>query len=247
MPGFRDISDSSRAGDLSALDVYLLGVVDFDAALAVQECLVREVQEHAGRGGALLLCEHPPLLVMGREASREHLLCDESELRSREIEVRWVNRGGGAVLHTPGQLAIYPVVPVEAAGLSAADFPYRLSRVLAEVCREMRIPAWTNDVLPGVWCRGGQVAQIGCGIRDGITRHGAVLNVSPRMDLQRWIRTPSGCRVTSLCVERMSTLAMARIRECVVRKFMREFDFSQCHPYTGHPLLRRTRRVIARV
>ncbi len=33
-------------------------------------------------------------------------------VRNGQIEVRWVNRGGGCLVHCPGQLAVYPIVPL---------------------------------------------------------------------------------------------------------------------------------------
>src|SRR4051794_29952651 len=87
------------------LQAYLLGQVDFEAALALQRRLVYEIAGDRTRA-ALILCEHPPLITVGREGSRSHVLCDDAELQGRHWRVRWVNRGGGVWLHLPGQLAI---------------------------------------------------------------------------------------------------------------------------------------------
>ena len=60
----------------------------------------------------LILCEHPPLITVGRQGSRGHIRFDTEELFVRGWPVRWVNRGGGCLLHLPGQLAIYPILPL---------------------------------------------------------------------------------------------------------------------------------------
>src|SRR5437588_11512158 len=91
-----------------SLQVYLLGTVDFEDMLQCQRRLVYEVSGDRSRA-ALLLCEHPPLISVGREGSREHIRFEPKDLAAREWPVRWVNRGGGCLLHLPGQLAVYPI------------------------------------------------------------------------------------------------------------------------------------------
>src|SRR5271154_1817004 len=108
-----------------ALQVYLLGSVDFEAALAWQRQLVFNVS--GDRTNAyLILCEHPPLITVGRQGSRAHLRWDSEQLRDRNWPVRWVNRGGGCLLHLPGQLAVYPVLPLDYLGLGLQAYLDRL-------------------------------------------------------------------------------------------------------------------------
>src|SRR3954447_16736143 len=96
-----------------ALQVYLLGLVDFETALRFQRRLHFDVCD--GRmAAALVLCEHPPIITVGRLGSRAHL---RSEADDPDHPVRWVNRGGGCILHLPGQLAVYPILPLDRLGL----------------------------------------------------------------------------------------------------------------------------------
>src|SRR5947199_7250504 len=87
------------------LEVYLLGLVDFDDAQRLQRRLVYDLGERGG--AALVLCEHPPTISVGRSGSRVHILPDDETLRSLGVSTHWVNRGGGCVLHLPGQLCAY--------------------------------------------------------------------------------------------------------------------------------------------
>src|SRR5882757_3012289 len=112
------------AGDFT-LQVYLLGVVEFESALVLQRRLAYQVAGERD-GAVILLCEHPPLITVGRQGSRAHILCEPEELRAREWRVRWVNRGGGCVLHQPGQLVVYPIVALDRLGLSPAVYLQRL-------------------------------------------------------------------------------------------------------------------------
>ena len=108
----RSLSYSREAAGEASLQVYLLGSIDFESALALQRRLIYQVAGERS-GAALVLCEHPPLITVGRQGSRSHILCDSEELRARRWKVRWVNRGGGCLLHQPGQLAVYPILPLD--------------------------------------------------------------------------------------------------------------------------------------
>ncbi len=66
------------------------------AALALQQRLVYEAGGRQDATITLLVCEHPPIITIGRGGSRAQLRASAAELASRQIEVRWVNRGGGA-------------------------------------------------------------------------------------------------------------------------------------------------------
>ena len=96
------------------LEIYLLGMVEFADAQMLQRRLVYEQGERGG--GSLVLCEHPPTISVGRSGSRTHIVPDDDELRALGIKVQWVNRGGGCVLHLPGQLAAYLALPLEPLG-----------------------------------------------------------------------------------------------------------------------------------
>jgi lipoyl(octanoyl) transferase len=234
---------ANRASD--AIEVHLLGLVDFESALFLQERMAYEISGRDDRLGGLLICEHPPLVTVGREGSRAHILVEQRELTSRQIDVRWLNRGGGCLVHAPGQLAVYPIVPLDRLGLGLDDYRIRLEQTLLNVCRELRVAARLRDDEPGVWCRCGQVAHIGAAVKSSITYHGMFLNVCPAPDLMRLVRSnSSGERVSSLAIERARNTPMHKVRESVVRNLTTQLGYDQSHLYTGHPLLRRTHRRI---
>lgn len=85
-----------------ALEAHLLGQIDFDTALALQQHLVYEAGGRRDESITLLVCEHPPIITIGRGGSRSQLRATTAELTSRQLEVRFVSRGGGAIVHAPG-------------------------------------------------------------------------------------------------------------------------------------------------
>ena len=92
----------------AAIETHLLGLIDHARCLALQRRLVDEIGGRNDGQIALLLCEHPNLITVGRAGSAADLSLESDLLRSHRLETRWVGRGGGCVVHTPGQLAIYP-------------------------------------------------------------------------------------------------------------------------------------------
>lgn len=236
------INWSSLGG--ASLEVHLLGVVDFDACLALQDRYVSEIATRRDLHGALFVCEHPPIVTVGRQGSQADLLCEMEELTARQMEIRRLHRGGGMLVHAPGQVALYPILPVERLGLGLAAYRERLESAVIDACGEFHVEARRREEEAGVWCRSGQLAFVGATVRGGVSSHGVFVNVGPRMDLLRLVRSGSG-RITSLSAERRSPTAMAPVRESLIRNLAALLNYDRYHLYTGHPLLKRTRRVVA--
>lgn len=233
------------AARAASLEVYLLGTVDFDAAIALQERLVYEISGRADQQGVLLLCEHPPVISMGREASRSHVIADPHDLAACEIDVRWVARGGGAFVHAPGQLAVYPILPLDRLGCGLMSLRERLEVAVADTCRDVLMTVKRTIDSPGVWCRGGQLASFGAAVKSWVSYHGAYLNVSPDHSFLSMVESsPVGERLTSLEAQLKRRVPMHRVRESVIQNVASAFDYDRFHIYTGHPLLKRTSRKV---
>jgi len=237
-------SHSIAWNDSESLEAHLLGLVDFDSALMLQERLVFEVSGRSDRLGCLLICEHPPEITLGRESSRLDVSATDSELVAKEIPLRWVGRGGSAMVHSPGQLAIYPVLPLDRLGIGVMEFRRRLESALVDVCHELRIAAKRRDEAPGVWTRHGQVAFVGAAVKSGVSFHGAFLNVCPDASFLRLANNTPGQPATTLEAQRVRPVGMNQVREAVSRRIAAVFQYSQLHTYVGHPLLKRTQRRI---
>lgn len=224
----------------AALAVHLLGVVDFNAALLLQKHLVFEISGRKDRFGTLLLCEHPPLITMGREGSRGDLAADDDELQRRELEYRFVNRGGGTIVHGPGQLAVYPILPLQRLEVGLADYRSRLLGSIAATSRDLHIPCRESTKVAGLLGRCGQFAFLGAAVKSWISYHGAFVNVNPRLDLARLASAGGAGRITSLMAQRLRPVSMHAVRETVCRHLAGAFGYTQLHFHTGHPLLKRT-------
>ena len=220
-----------------SLQAYLLGSVDFEAALALQKRLVYEISGERDQA-ALLLCEHPPLITVGRSGSRGHILFEPEELAARRWRVRWVNRGGGALLHLPGQVAVYPVVALDRLGLGLDDYLGRLTDVLRDTLADFSVRAEGRDGEPGLWVGGRPIALVGAAVSGWVAYYGAVLNVHPDLELLRRVRTgPGEGPMTSLERERRGPLRPALVRERLVSHFARRFGIDRVSVLFQHPAL----------
>ena len=232
---------TARASE--SLQVFLLGTVEFESALRLQERFRDEVIQRRDRLGGLFLCEHPPVVTIGREGSQSHLRRDASEFEKLGIEVRWLNRGGGAWMQSPGQIAVYPIVPLQRLGFGLAEYRQRLEQAVLDVCRELHVSAHRIDEEPGIFCSLGQLATVGVAVRSWVTTHGLTLNVSPDLSLLRTTRPNSrGLRPTSLEAVRQRLTAIPKVRESLIRNLTERLGYEQSHLYTGIPGLKRTKR-----
>ncbi|HLJ95315.1 MAG TPA: lipoyl(octanoyl) transferase LipB [Gemmataceae bacterium] len=223
-----------------ALEVYLLGSVDFEAALALQHRLVFDIASNRS-ASALILCQHPPLITVGRQGSRAHILCDGEELRARRWRVRWVNRGGGCLLHMPGQMAIYPIFALDHVGLGVHDYLERLHDVLFALLDDFNIRGERRTSQPGIWVARRPIASVGVAIRDWVAYFGAALNIHPNLLPFRLVQTagPTGGTMTSIERERHGPLRPAFVRERLLEHFTDRFRISRTSLFFDHPLLKR--------
>jgi lipoyl(octanoyl) transferase len=233
------IASSLQAKD-SLLQVYLLGSVDFEAALALQRLLVYQVSGDRSQA-ALVLCEHPPSITIGRQGSWAHIRLDPSELRTRGWPVRWVNRGGGCLLHLPGQLAIYSILSLDRLGLGLQAYLQQIQDVFRRLLGDFGLQSETHPDHAGVSVRRRPIAEVGVAVRDWVTYYGAAFNVNPSLTAFRHVRTSGlqGETMTSLERERRGPLRTALVRERLIEHFAARFGFAQTALFFDHPLLPR--------
>jgi lipoyl(octanoyl) transferase len=236
--GLQANGKTARAPAGPVLHAYLLGPVDFEAALGLQRRLVYQVSGKRS-DAALILCEHPPLITVGRSGSRAHILYEPAELAWRGWPVRWVNRGGGCQLHLPGQLAVYPVVALDFLGLGLRAYLDRLQDVLVAVLADFQIRGETRPDIPGVWVGERPVALTGAAVQSWVSYYGAVLNVCPDLEPFRRVRTPrpDDRGMTSMERERKAPLRPALVRERLLEHFSDRFDCRRVSLFHDHALL----------
>ena len=210
------------------LNLLQLGRVGYGEGLDLQRQLV-EARHEARIGNTLILLEHPPVLTLGRNASRANILASDEFLAYRGVEIHEINRGGDVTYHGPGQLVGYPIFDLRSftPRLGAVQFVRLLEEALIRACGDFGVQATRVGGRTGVWTVAGgsirekKIAAIGVHIARGITSHGFALNVNP--DLRDFeLIVPCGIadrEVTSLEREADPPPGMDAVRNSVARQF----------------------------
>jgi len=228
-----------------------LGRVPYVEALDIQQRVV-SARKQGLVGDVLLLLEHPPVITLGRNASRSNVLASDEFLVQRGVALHEINRGGDVTYHGPGQLIGYPIVDLrgEFPGkrgphLGPVDFIRMLEEVLIRTSADFGVMAKRIPKCTGVWTFGGgdmegvcglqqsgirekKIAALGVHVSQGVTSHGFALNVTTDLRDFDWI-IPCGIRdrgVTSLELEADETAepTMEKAVHSTARNFGKVFE-----------------------
>jgi lipoyl(octanoyl) transferase len=175
------------------IEYLYLGRVSYEDALRLQ-AEVAALRLEGLIENTLLLLEHPPVLTLGRNASRANVLASDELLASRGVTLHEINRGGDVTYHGPGQLVGYPIFDLRslqnASGgrLGPVDFVRMMEEALFRLCGVYGVRAGRIAGLTGVWCglhdpqpgppRERKIGAIGIHVSRGITSHGFAFNVT---------------------------------------------------------------------
>jgi lipoyl(octanoyl) transferase len=177
------------------------------------------------RGGpeTLLLCEHDPVVTLGRHARAEHVLVPPEELARRGIEVRSASRGGDVTYHGPGQLVGYPIFRLRPGLLAHMQ---NMAAAIVEVLAALGICGqWRRD-RPGVWVGEDKICAFGVHVRHRVAIHGFALNATTPAEAFAPI-VPCGLStggVTSIARQRGDAPALPELARTTADAFARSFQ-----------------------
>lgn len=196
------------------------GRISFEAALALQENLVAELQ--AGRGEeTLVLLEHEPVYTIGRTRDRSSL---RQNLPHPVFET---NRGGQATFHGPGQLVGYPVLDLSRRGRDLHRYLRFLEDLLIELSASYGVTAQNREGLTGVWVGPRKLASLGVGVRKWVSMHGFAINITRESTEAFAHITPcglTGVEMTSLAHESGAAIPLEDALARTVDLFMQRID-----------------------
>jgi lipoyl(octanoyl) transferase len=165
-----------------------LGRADYRPVLDQQ--LAERERVWAGAPGTIFLCEHPPVITLGRSANTANILAPG------DVPIEHIERGGDVTYHGPGQLMVYPVVRVRD---GVVEFLARVAAALADACAAVGAPGAEFRRDPaGMYFGDKKVAACGIHIAHGVSVHGFALDVATPPDAWQRIR-PCG-----LCLQQTS-------------------------------------------
>ena len=195
------------------------GVIDYEEGYARQKTAVKGVL--SGRGPYLFLCEHPPVITLGRLADRRHVLISEDLLKRRGINVVAIDRGGDVTLHAPGQLVAYPVLNLKNYRRDLKWYLNKLEQVAIDLLRDFDILTCRLSGKTGVWAGSKKIVSVGVGVKQWVTFHGLAININTDLKLFNLIN-PCGLNVLMTSVQQirgdavdMRAAKRACIQHCV--------------------------------
>jgi lipoyl(octanoyl) transferase len=169
---------------------FWLGRAAYGRVLADQLALRSRVWN--GDEGAVLLCEHPPTITLGRSATEANIV------DAGDVPVVRIERGGEVTYHGPGQLMVYAIVRLR----SVVQFLERVAGAIIAACEAAGVTGaeWRRDPA-GVWRGEAKLAACGIHVSRGVPVHGFALDVATPPDAWRRIR-PCGLDRPTVSIER---------------------------------------------
>jgi lipoyl(octanoyl) transferase len=166
---------------MSTLLITDLGLISWADAYALQQRLVS-----ARKAGVIddvfLLCEHPHVITLGRNANRANLLASEHVLHQKGVDLQATNRGGDITYHGPGQVVGYPILNLNNIKRDVGWYVRTLEEVMIRASADFDVAAFRIPGKTGIWVRTRdseeKLAAIGVHISRWVTSHGFAFNVS---------------------------------------------------------------------
>jgi len=158
-----------------------LGLISYTDACALQQRLVAE-RKVGAIDDVLLLCEHPHVITLGRNANRSNLLASEHVLRQKNVELQPTNRGGDITYHGPGQIVGYPILNLGNIKRDVGWYVRTLEEAMIRASADFGVAAYRIPGKTGIWVQPApteeKLAAIGVHISRWITSHGFAYNVA---------------------------------------------------------------------
>ncbi len=170
---------------MNSLLITDVGLISYTAALVLQQRLA-SARKLGALEDVLLLCEHPHVITMGRNANRENLLVSEHVLRQKGVRLHATNRGGDITYHGPGQIVGYPILNLGAIKRDVGWYVRMLEEAMIRTSVDFGLTAFRVPGKTGIWVNPAanpdapeeKLAAIGVHISRWVTSHGFAYNVS---------------------------------------------------------------------
>jgi len=215
---------------LAYCDLHRIG---YDQAAQLQQRLVRKMIDHRDDPkcdrAVLLLCEHEPVITLGRAADEKHVLANPSKLEELGIQLVKTSRGGDVTYHGPGQIVGYPIMRLDCRGRNVHGFIRNLEEVIIQVLAELGVSAQRQQGLTGVWVGNEKVAAIGIAVSRWISYHGFSINVQGPLPGFGLI-VPCGISdrgVTSISKILGMEVSIEQVKPLILEKFAQIMNFDQ--------------------
>lgn len=193
----------------------------------------------------LMVLEHLPVFTLGNKAQSEDpnkLFKNQLQrVKDNNIQIENTDRGGHITYHGPGQLVMYPIMPIQLNNF--AKFHEALEQVMISIADNYGIKlkikkepltdprGYYKDKIRmyGVWYNDKyKVGSIGLKLKEGISTHGFALNINTDLDQFRMIDPCGlpGYDVTSFQEITGKKYSMEEVKQIAISEFMKKFQLN---------------------
>jgi lipoyl(octanoyl) transferase len=206
-----------------------LGLIAYAPACELQHRAV-EARKAGAIPDVLFLCEHPPVITLGRNGKLENLRATDRVLRQMNVEFHPTDRGGDITYHGPGQIVGYPILDLTGHRRDVRWYVDRLEETMIRATNDFGIEAHRAEGLHGIWidtpAGAEKLAALGVHLSRWVTSHGFAYNVST--DLRYFdLIVPCGIadkRATSLERALGGNVNQVEAASAIVRHFGEVFE-----------------------
>ncbi len=184
--------------------------------------------EPSHSAGYILMVEHPAVYTLGKSGKSSNILFSEEQLKAIGADYYHIDRGGDVTFHGEGQIVLYPILDLEAVGVSLKEYIWALEQAVIETVDNWGIQAERVAGAAGVWIRKGgscrKICAIGVKSSRYITMHGLAMNVATDLNFFNFIN-PCGFtdRGVSSMVEELggASIPMEEVKELLLNNLIK--------------------------
>ena len=192
------------------------GLVDYASAMELMSVYVMDVAQ-GKREPFVWILQHPSVYTYG--SSLVHTI-GISHVNAPVVKVF---RGGGLMYHGPGQIVVYPIIPLAWFNGDLHKYVSSLELWMMQVCAEFGVHAFTIAGHRGVFTDKGKIGFVGVSGKKHITMHGFSLNVFEEDEAFFNRIQPCGLEV---CVTSLEKEAKVERIQDVVLSVQRHFNLN---------------------
>ena len=182
----------------------------YQESCVIQDSLIQAVQSRRLSGAVIGIEYSSAVVTLGVRSCREEDILEPEILKEKGLDWVAIDRGGQATVHSPGQLVLYPILPLRVWKISVKDYVRLLVETTSVWLSNHGIQVRNSKA--GVFTQRGKMAFVGVAIHRGVSSHGVSINVTNDLSLFSLIRVcgVSNMNVDSMCryesVQDMETL-----------------------------------------
>jgi len=179
----------------------------------------------------LLLCEHPHVFTLGRSGSENNLLASQIQLKAKNAQFYYTNRGGDITYHGPEQIVLYPILDLDNFFTDIGKYIRLLEETIILTIAGYGLTGDRLKGAAGVWLDPGtpkarKICAIGVRTSRWVTMHGLAFNVNTDLSYFKLIN-PCGFvdkGATSLEQELGRKIDLNEVKTKVIENFLVLFD-----------------------